>query len=318
MVFTAVLAAIAVIAAMVTVPGVKARAASGEHVEIQANNEMGNQDEAKAGMSESWGNLVWAGKPVPKEPGFGNVGYHGNDKNNAGWAWCIDAFKWIPAQVPYLYDINQAQKLDVPDELNDAAINVATHLKQAYKNGEKQRAGLYSYYLSALIGGPYTSKEMRHLMVSPSDFENNEVGKPILDEYREAKGSVEEFTALTGYTIEKSEPWSLKPAEGVSVDVPKAPEGSYITLVGPNGKIDDPNLRGQRVFPPEQPGLPDENGGSGSNPSTMTPEISTKVDQLGEHEALKAGTVVTDHVHYEGLVPNKEYILNAELRNKTD
>ncbi|WP_146022330.1 VaFE repeat-containing surface-anchored protein, partial [Pseudomonas sp. MPR-R2A5] len=50
----------------------------------------------------------------------------------------------------------------------------------------------------------------------------------------------------------------------------------------------------------------------------MKPEISTKVDQLGEHEALKGGTVVTDHVHYEGLVPGKEYVLNAELRNKDD
>ena len=50
----------------------------------------------------------------------------------------------------------------------------------------------------------------------------------------------------------------------------------------------------------------------------LKPEISTKVDQLDEHEALKGGTVVTDHVHYEGLVPGKEYVLNAELRNKAD
>ena len=50
----------------------------------------------------------------------------------------------------------------------------------------------------------------------------------------------------------------------------------------------------------------------------LTPKISTTVRQLDEHVALKEGTVVTDNVQYEGLVPNKEYILNAELRNKAD
>ncbi|PAK99355.1 hypothetical protein B8W96_12110, partial [Lentilactobacillus parakefiri] len=30
------------------------------------------------------------------------------------------------------------------------------------------------------------------------------------------------------------------------------------------------------------------------------------------------GAVVTDTVTYEGLVPGKEYVLNAELRNKAD
>ncbi|WP_408928401.1 VaFE repeat-containing surface-anchored protein [Corynebacterium tuberculostearicum] len=97
--------------------------------------------------------------------------------------------------------------------------------------------------------------------------------------------------------------------------VEKQPADAFITVVHPNGS-EDKSI--QTVMPVDQPGLPDEDGGSGSNPSTMTPSISTTVDQLGEHEALKAGTVVTDHVHYEGLVPNKEYILNAELRNKTD
>ncbi|AKO40398.1 hypothetical protein RZ63_08270 [[Haemophilus] ducreyi] len=48
----------------------------------------------------------------------------------------------------------------------------------------------------------------------------------------------------------------------------------------------------------------------------LTPEIGTTVEKLGENVAIEEDVVVTDHVHFKDLVPGKEYILNAELRNK--
>ena len=69
MVFTAVLAAIAVIAAMVTVPGAKAAD------EISVDNDLGDESLKSAGFDDSWGTLVWGGKPVKVEgTSFGQTG----------------------------------------------------------------------------------------------------------------------------------------------------------------------------------------------------------------------------------------------------
>ena len=66
MVFTAVLAAIAVIAAMVTVPGGKAEAA--EPTDFKPNTTLG-ENTGKAAEDTSWGPLVWAGAPIEGQTG---------------------------------------------------------------------------------------------------------------------------------------------------------------------------------------------------------------------------------------------------------
>ncbi|MCG7276762.1 VaFE repeat-containing surface-anchored protein, partial [Corynebacterium singulare] len=69
-------------------------------------------------------------------------------------------------------------------------------------------------------------------------------------------------------------------------------------------------------MPVDQPGLPDENGGSGSNPSTKTPSIKTKAEFAEGSVRVVNGAVVTDTVTYEGLVPGKKYHLDATLMSK--
>lgn len=87
-VLTAVVAAIAVIAAMVTVPGVKAEAA--EPTDFTPNSTLGNElkkeekDPQHFAADYSWGLLVWAGEPAG--PGFNNGG---NKNNDVGWAWVV-------------------------------------------------------------------------------------------------------------------------------------------------------------------------------------------------------------------------------------
>ncbi|MDK4274983.1 VaFE repeat-containing surface-anchored protein [Corynebacterium accolens] len=49
--------------------------------------------------------------------------------------------------------------------------------------------------------------------------------------------------------------------------------------------------------------------------SKMKPSIGTKAEKA-EGDEIKSGTVITDKVEYQDLVPGKEYTLNAELRSK--
>ncbi|MDV2427078.1 VaFE repeat-containing surface-anchored protein, partial [Corynebacterium sp. CTNIH16] len=253
MVFTAVLAAIAVVAAMVTVPGADAEDSDGP-VKITANNTYGSEESAKGGFDEAWG-TVWAGDP------------QSSDGQNAGWGWCIDQGEHIPADVDHKYLISQAGKAPIPDEYYDAAINVAVHMRDAYENGRKQEAINDSYYLGALIGHgqnpTISTRVISGLMsgVQANDFDN-------------FTGSPEEFTELTGLRIVNAVDAKFETAD--SVDIPHYDEGYYITVVGPEGDVVGNKgmpLKSQRVFTPDQPGLPDnpDNGG-GSEESTTSPE----------------------------------------------
>jgi len=87
-------------------------------------------------------------------------------------------------------------------------------------------------------------------------------------------GSPEEFTELTGLRIVNAVDAKFETAD--SVDIPHYDEGYYITVVGPEGDVVGNKgmpLKSQRVFTPDQPGLPDnpDNGG-GSEESTTSPE----------------------------------------------
>ncbi|MDU5018048.1 MAG: hypothetical protein E6X13_08285, partial [Corynebacterium sp.] len=301
MVFTAVLAAIAVIAAMVTVPGTKAEAA--EPTDFVPNETL-SPYHVKDGRDTTWGPLVWAGVPEgqPKSKQTGN---------DVGWAWCIDFTTQDPVAVNRSYHKSTAGALrfDEP-KYQDAAIGLAMKLRDATKAGDKKLTANYSVYLAALVSDGAGRTEAVKVI------RGGGVADPA--RFKAFTGSEDEFASLTGLRIvsdtgQNGDIDTMFEADP-SVTIESQPADAFITIVGPDGNWKIRKGFGQRVVPVDQPGLPND-GGSGSNPSELKPSISTTVDQLGEYEALKAGTVVTDHVHYEGLVPNKEYILNAELRN---
>jgi len=288
MVFTAVLAAIAVIAAMVTVPGAKAEGVSG----VTADDTLGEESAKPAGMDATWGELVWAGKPVYSDA-FARIG---NKKNNAGWAWCIDLGKPIPIRNSGVYDINAAGKLPALDSskivegvtsetresmdaaLHDAAVNVATKLKESYDKKDSVAGSNYARYLSAIVGDATAGKIARDAFVNPEKAQNDLVIQSFYDNFT---GSIKEFTELTGFTISKSEPYKL--VKDPNVDAPKAPEGSYLTIVAPDGALAG-NVKGQRVLTPDQPGLPDnpDNGGGSEEPTTSPENPDTEENTTEE------------------------------------
>ncbi|MDK8897012.1 VaFE repeat-containing surface-anchored protein, partial [Corynebacterium sp. MSK004] len=96
-----------------------------------------------------------------------------------------------------------------------------------------------------------------------------------------------------------------------SVEIEKQDPTYYITVVGPNG-VTDGKGKGQRVVPVDQPGLPDDEG------EPKTPSIGTKAKFAEGSTQVVSGAKVEDTVTYEGLVPGKEYTLNAELISKED
>ncbi|WP_408924359.1 VaFE repeat-containing surface-anchored protein [Corynebacterium tuberculostearicum] len=300
MVFTAVLAAIAVIAAMVTVPGAKAEA-----IQIQPDNDsFGSDTEKLAGVTKGWGTMVWAGAPIkdPNKEWTTDFGKAGNRGSNAGWAWCVDISKAEPMRNTAKYDIATAGKAPIPENLRDAAINVATLSKQALKKGEegRQTVATYSYYLSALIGDNSSSKIARHGIVDPESMKNDEYVGPV---FKDFKGSLKEFESLTGFTINPNEPWELQKLDSVSV--PKAPEGAFITLVGPNGRLTGPtkpgekigkNANDQRVMPPDQPGLPDnpDNGGGSEEPTTSDENTAEETTSENPEDETSSSETTTD------------------------
>ena len=138
MVFTAVLAAIAVIAAMVTVPWGKAQAEESAPTDFVPNVDLGSEhDKGGLGVSMDWGNLVWAGKPATDAEN-GNASRQGSPQNDAGWGLCIDPGMNTPMNNKYRYERSMATKLEINDPYRDAAISLASKLERAYKNGDTE------------------------------------------------------------------------------------------------------------------------------------------------------------------------------------
>ncbi|MDK8690619.1 VaFE repeat-containing surface-anchored protein, partial [Corynebacterium sp. MSK105] len=309
MVFTAVLAAIAVIAAMVHVPGAEAQDGD-ERFSVEANKGLPQVTTADA---PNWGTMVWTGKPDGSE-----------GKMNVGWAWCIDPILRQPIDAKKTYDRNNAGKAPIEPEYRDAAINVATKMHNAILQGEKQTVANYSVYLAALIGsnvdnGQYVGgarNDTREHILNPTHSSDGAAGAL----WKNYNGSAKEFTQLTGFIIKQDPNRSGRfiLERDPSVSIPKAPEGAYITIVGPQGNLtsDHGSLKGnQRVFTPDQPGLPGD-GGDGSNPSGREPSIKTEAKFAEGSSRVVNGAVVTDTVTYEGLVVGKKYHLDAKLMSK--
>ena len=75
---------------------------------------------------------------------------------------------------------------------------------------------------------------------------------------------------------------------------------------------DNPNPVG------EHKDIDDEDQTVTSEGSEKTPKVSTNADFEGGLREVVAGAKVVDQVSYEGLVPGKEYILDAQLISKED
>ena len=295
MVFTAVLAAIAVIAAMVTVPGGKAEAA--EPTDFVPNMDLGSEA-GKGGADESWGDLVWAGAPEHHEGGT-DVS-QGNPKNNVGWGWCIDTLTNRPMQTMQLYDKGTAGKVPLPDEYHDAAIGLAMKLRDATERGDKAAAANYSVYLVALLAHP-ASRPAAALTITGED---PRYGEMDADHYRHFTGSAEEFKQLTGLDIVNA--WDAVYKRDPNVEVPKQPKDAFITIVGPDGALQGKPM-GQRVMPVDQPGLPDtpDNGGGSEEPTTSEdkPSDETTSENPGGETSPNETTENPEPSGSEGTTP---------------
>ena len=278
MVFTAVLAAIAVIAAMVHVPGAEAQDGETEYTSVTPNKDFSLSYPA-TGTSQ-WGSLVWAGSPDGKDNKPGKI-------KNVGWAWCIDPTAKVPMDTSLSYDRDKAGKAPIKAEYRDSAIHVATLMRQAIRDGDKAKVANYSYYLAALIGyvgngagGP--AIEARKQILNPTITGDGSESFA----FKGFKGSLEEFTAVSGFTIEQGKNTEdMKLVRVPSVEIPKAPESAYITIIAPNQRFDGRKTdNSQRVFPPDQPGLPDnpDNGGGSEEPTTSPENPDTEENTTEE------------------------------------
>ena len=269
MVFTAVLAAIAVIAAMVTVP----RADAAEPTDFEPNLTLGEKTKDRV-EDRTWGPLVWAGQN--DQPGF----HPGGPRNDVGWAWCIDVQAPNPMRVGFNYEVSAAGKAPIIDEYRDAAIRVAIKLRDAAAAGDKDKAKNYSVYLAALLGATKEYRKTAALTITGLD---RKYAEPFGNEwYPTFDGSAEEFKQLTGFDIQVEPGVELSAANveyvrDNSVEVPSYPDEYFITIVGPDGNLTG-DKRAQRVFPPDQPGLPDtpDNGGGSEEPTTSPENPDTE------------------------------------------
>ncbi|MEK0128807.1 adhesin, partial [Corynebacterium marquesiae] len=282
MVFTAVLAAIAVIAAMLTVPGGKAEAA--EPTDFEPNYDMGLES-TRASGDDSWGPLVWAGAPPE---GIAS----GNKANDVGWAWCIDYTQADPMHKGGSYQRATAGALRFDDpKYQDAAIGLALKLRDAQNRGDKESAKKYIVYLAAIISDPAGRTAAINFIkgnLAYGDAYN-------VSRFQGFTGTEKEFTELTGLRIEKEVAQNLDDQFSVdpSVKIDKQPADAFLTIVGPGGIYMHTTGKGQRVLPPDQPGLPGEDG-EGSNPSGQEPSIKTEAKFAEGSTRVVNGAVVTD------------------------
>ena len=273
MVFTAALTAIAVIAAMVTVPWAKAGAA--EPTDFVPNTTLGAEN-AKIGGDHSWGQLVWAG--VPPE---GARNPHKN--NDVGWGWCIDYTVADPMLKKGSYKKSTAGAIRFDDpKFQNAAIGIAMKLRDATAAGDKKLANRYSVYLAALVSDA-SGRAAAIKFIHANDGGNvSGLARPL----HGFDGNSEDFTANTGLRILKDNAQTLDQQfeADPSVTIPEQPADAFITVVGPNGITTHNSGGGQRVVPIDQPGLPDDGGENPgkdeeSNPNPKpTPSESTETE----------------------------------------
>ncbi|MER0083406.1 VaFE repeat-containing surface-anchored protein [Corynebacterium sp. KPL2848] len=298
MVFTAVLAAIAVIAAMVTVPGSKAEAA--EPTDFTPNEEMGGRVNVGTD-AQAWGSLTWAGPPKD--------GTQANPNNDVGWAWCIDPLDKYPNnKTSVLYSKDNATKLSIPSEYRDAVIRLALEWQKAIEAGDKAAAGTYVVYMTALVS---ERPDNRTAAAYTINGQNPKYMNPYgLVSFPTFNGSMEEFTDLTGLEIESAyNPGTNENGGGPSFkkvsEIPEQPEDYFVTVVLPVDKSGNRAPGMQRVMPPDQPGLPDDEGET-EEPTTSPETPKTEENPSDETTPENPG---------EETTPNSETTSDSEPSN---
>ncbi|MDN8634997.1 VaFE repeat-containing surface-anchored protein [Corynebacterium kefirresidentii] len=298
MVFTAVLAAIAVIAAMVTVPGSKAEAA--EPTDFTPNEEMGGRVNVGTD-AQAWGSLTWAGPPKD--------GTQANPNNDVGWAWCIDPLDKYPNnKTSVLYSKDNATKLSIPSEYRDAVIRLALEWQKAIEAGDKAAAGTYVVYMTALVS---ERPDNRTAAAYTINGQNPKYMNPYgLVNFPTFNGSMEEFTDLTGLEIESAyNPGTNENGGGPSFkkvsEIPEQPEDYFVTVVLPVDKSGNRAPGMQRVMPPDQPGLPDDEGET-EEPTTSPETPKTEENPSDETTPENPG---------EETTPNSETTSDSEPSN---
>ena len=266
-------------------------ASAAEPTDFDPNTSLGNEASKRAGMEvtdpktgetsikslvgvdSNWGLLVWAGELLDPE-----MDPHPDDrpnkKNNVGWAWCIEPSKGTPFETSRVYDKANAEKLQDFGEYHDAVIGLARMMQTAVARRDSKAAANYYVYLLMFIAKDTQDKEMAEGTITGDDPYLYRPGSAEREKAFPAyTGSHDEFTKLTGYRIEgKADGGRFNPLKFVKVkegQIPPQPKDAYITIVKPVGQ--ENKLSGsQTIMPVDQPGLPDENGGSGSNPVSYT------------------------------------------------
>ena len=145
-ILTTVFVVVAVIAAMINVPWMKANAREAAP-SFEPNLTLGNNEtkNGKSGTDPNYGFLVWAGEPAQGKT-------KPNSENNVGWAWCLEPEALNPYNTERLYDHANAEQLSVSPEYRDAAINVAGKLQNAAMQNNSKEAVNYYVYLATLLG----------------------------------------------------------------------------------------------------------------------------------------------------------------------
>ncbi|MBK4152301.1 VaFE repeat-containing surface-anchored protein, partial [Corynebacterium macginleyi] len=280
----AVVAAFAVIFSAIPSPGATAQEnGNPQPTDFKPDEKLGG-DPGNSYRSESWGSLLWAGAP-PKE------GFNGNPENNVGWAWCIDPHLYDPTVSRTAeYKRENAVKLDIRPEFRDAVINLALKWQQAIRDNDPAAAATYVVYMNALIGKAPTQRTTAAYTITGEQPRYGNLDGEV--NYKAFKGSVEEFTKLTGLEFDGIENSGANdlisgPMESLAgprfkkvAEIESQPESYYLTIVPPKRKKTKRDIQNhQRVLPPDQPGLPDI--------EEDKPEESPTPDQPSEEQPSK-------------------------------
>ena len=203
-----------------------------------------------------------------------------------------------------MYSKDNATKLSIPSEYRDAVIRLALEWQKAIKAGDKAAAGTYVVYMIALVSerpdnrtaAAYTINGQQPKYNNPYD----QVNFPTFN------GSMKEFTDLTGLEIESAyTPGNKGPSFKKVSEIPEQPADYFVTVVIPvekNGKR-APGM--QRVMPPDQPGLPDDEGET-EEPTTSPETPKTEENPSDETTPENPG---------EETTPNSETTTDSEPSN---
>ncbi|WP_414017572.1 VaFE repeat-containing surface-anchored protein [Corynebacterium accolens] len=161
---------------------------------------------------------------------------------------------------------------------------------------------------------PQTTTTTEEIPGKPGDGGEGETSAP---------SSEDSSTPKTSETCESEEPGdseSEKPSESEEPSSSESSEPSESESVETTSSEASETSESDKPSDCESttPSKPDEPGEPTDGNDEKTPKVSTNADFEGDLREVVAGAKVVDQVSYEGLVPNKEYTLDAQLISKED